>query len=241
MRPSRSGSVVIWVEDAAEPRIHRVGLLMVGRSLVCLAVSQDASDIVALCGFWFSGRFRRTRRGLRTEVRNLRRTREGVRRLGWSGFFPGLPQVAGQGPSEAEWLCVVVPVADIVRVIVAMARSWTAPAPGPRMGTMVGPGPVDRGMAGSKIHLLSDRACPPLLVAVSADTTNYAFASRPLVVAISAISGVPAPGGPTGPRSLPIQAFALGSPYLSGRLTARESIRGHGRPDPDEFNKPNSS
>jgi len=46
---------------------------------------------------------------------------------------------------------------------------------------------VDRGKAGSKIHVLSDRAGVPLSVAVSAANTNDADALKPLVRAVPAI------------------------------------------------------
>jgi transposase len=52
---------------------------------------------------------------------------------------------------------------------------------------MTGPGPVDRGKPGSKIHVLSDRAGLPLSVAVSAANTNDSFALKPVVMAIPAI------------------------------------------------------
>jgi len=52
---------------------------------------------------------------------------------------------------------------------------------------MTGPSPVDRGKAGSKIHVLSDRAGLPLSVAVSAANTNDSYALKPLVRAIPAI------------------------------------------------------
>lgn len=52
---------------------------------------------------------------------------------------------------------------------------------------MTGPNPVDRGKAGSKIHVLSDRAGVPLSVAVSAANTNDPAALKPLVMAIPAV------------------------------------------------------
>ncbi len=52
---------------------------------------------------------------------------------------------------------------------------------------MTGPSPVDRGKAGSKIHVLSDRAGIPLSVGVSAANTNDAQALRPLVKAIPSV------------------------------------------------------
>ncbi|QWF76979.1 IS5 family transposase IS1647 [Amycolatopsis sp. CA-230715] len=52
---------------------------------------------------------------------------------------------------------------------------------------MTGPNPVDRGKAGSKIHVLSDRAGLPLAVAVSAANTNDSYTLKPLVMAIPAI------------------------------------------------------
>ncbi|WP_186383041.1 IS5 family transposase [Amycolatopsis acidiphila] len=55
-------------------------------------------------------------------------------------------------------------------------------------GSMTGPNPVDRGKAGSKIHVLSDRAGLPLSVAVSAANTNDSYALKPLVMAIPAVT-----------------------------------------------------
>ncbi|PXX60347.1 DDE family transposase [Nocardia tenerifensis] len=52
---------------------------------------------------------------------------------------------------------------------------------------MTGPSPVDRGKAGSKIHVLCDRAGIPLAVTISAANTNDAEALRPLVRAIPAV------------------------------------------------------
>ncbi|TCO54035.1 DDE family transposase [Actinocrispum wychmicini] len=52
---------------------------------------------------------------------------------------------------------------------------------------MTGPNPVDRGKAGSKIHVLSDRNGLPLSVAVSAANTNDSYALKPLVMANPAI------------------------------------------------------
>ena len=53
---------------------------------------------------------------------------------------------------------------------------------------------MDRGKAGSKIHVLSDRGGVPLVVAVSAANTNDAAALKPL------IRGVPAIRSRRGPR-----------------------------------------
>lgn len=52
---------------------------------------------------------------------------------------------------------------------------------------MTGPGPVDRGKPGSKIHVLSERAGLPLVVGVSAANTNDSYALKPLVKTIPAI------------------------------------------------------
>ncbi|WP_433208740.1 IS5 family transposase [Nocardia sp. CA-107356] len=54
-------------------------------------------------------------------------------------------------------------------------------------GSMTGSNPVDRGKAGSKIHVMSDRAGLPLSVAISAANTNDADALKPLVKAVPAI------------------------------------------------------
>lgn len=47
--------------------------------------------------------------------------------------------------------------------------------------SLTGPSPVDRGKAGSEIHVLSDRAGLPLSVAVSAANTNDSYALKPLI------------------------------------------------------------
>lgn len=52
---------------------------------------------------------------------------------------------------------------------------------------MTGPSPVDRGKAGSKIHVLSDRAGISLSVGISAANTNDAQALCPLVKAVPAV------------------------------------------------------
>jgi hypothetical protein len=49
---------------------------------------------------------------------------------------------------------------------------------------MTGPSPVDRGKAGSKLHVVSDRAGIPLAVGISAANTNDTDALHPLVRAI---------------------------------------------------------
>jgi hypothetical protein len=49
---------------------------------------------------------------------------------------------------------------------------------------MTGSSPLDRGKAGSKIHVLSERGGVPLTVAVSAANTNDSYALKPLVTAI---------------------------------------------------------
>ena len=52
---------------------------------------------------------------------------------------------------------------------------------------MTGANPVDRGKAGSKVHVLSDAAGLPLAVAISAASTHDCQALIPLVLAIPAI------------------------------------------------------
>ena len=59
--------------------------------------------------------------------------------------------------------------------------------PGEKGGPLTGPNPVDRGKAGSKIHVISDAAGLPLAVAISAANTNDCLALRPLVRGIPAI------------------------------------------------------
>ena len=59
--------------------------------------------------------------------------------------------------------------------------------PGEKGGPLTGPNPVDRGKAGSKIHVISDAAGLPLAVAISAANTNDCLALRPLVMGIPAI------------------------------------------------------
>jgi transposase len=52
---------------------------------------------------------------------------------------------------------------------------------------LTGPNPVDRGKAGSKLHVLVDRTGLPLAVAVSAANVNDSEALTPLVQAVPAI------------------------------------------------------
>ncbi|WP_433734762.1 transposase [Nocardia sp. CA-129566] len=56
-----------------------------------------------------------------------------------------------------------------------------------KRGSMTGPSLADRGKAGSKIHVLSDRAGIPLSVGISAANTNDAEALKPLVKAVPAV------------------------------------------------------
>lgn len=49
---------------------------------------------------------------------------------------------------------------------------------------MTGPSPVDRGKAGSKIHLVTDQAGLPLAVGVSAANTHDSHGLKPLIKAI---------------------------------------------------------
>ena len=72
--------------------------------------------------------------------------------------------------------------------------------PGEKGGPLTGPNPVDRGKAGSKIHVISDAAGLPLAVAISAANTNDCLALRPLVTA-SRPSGPGAGHGAAGPSS----------------------------------------
>ena len=51
--------------------------------------------------------------------------------------------------------------------------------PGEKGGPLTGPNPVDRGKAGSKIHVISDAAGLPLAVAISAANTGDCLALRP--------------------------------------------------------------
>jgi transposase len=57
----------------------------------------------------------------------------------------------------------------------------------PLGGSLTSPGPVDRGKPGSKLHVLSDAAGLPLVVAAPAANVNDHFALKPLVRAIPAI------------------------------------------------------
>jgi transposase len=54
-------------------------------------------------------------------------------------------------------------------------------------GTLTGPNPVDRGKKGSKLHVLSDAAGLPLVVAVSAANLHDSKAFKPLLMALPAI------------------------------------------------------
>jgi hypothetical protein len=54
-------------------------------------------------------------------------------------------------------------------------------------GTLTGPNPVDRGKKGSKLHVLSDAAGLPLVVAVSAANIYDSQAFKPLLMALPAI------------------------------------------------------
>ncbi|MFF0523305.1 IS5 family transposase [Actinomadura nitritigenes] len=54
-------------------------------------------------------------------------------------------------------------------------------------GTLTGPNPVDRGKKGSKLHVLSDAAGLPLVVAVSAANVHDSQALKPLLMALPAI------------------------------------------------------
>nr|WP_280439575.1 IS5 family transposase [Nocardia cyriacigeorgica] len=56
-----------------------------------------------------------------------------------------------------------------------------------KKGPLTGPSPVDRGKAGSKIHVLSDRAGLPLSVGISAANANDSHALKPLLMAIPAV------------------------------------------------------
>jgi transposase len=51
-------------------------------------------------------------------------------------------------------------------------------------GSLTGPNPVDRAKKGSKLHVLSDAAGLPLVVAVSAANTHDIHLSKPLIEAI---------------------------------------------------------
>jgi transposase len=54
-------------------------------------------------------------------------------------------------------------------------------------GDLTGPNPTDRAKAGSKMHVLSDRAGIPLAVAVSGANVHDSQALRPLVKAIPTV------------------------------------------------------
>jgi transposase len=88
---------------------------------------------------------------------------------------------------------------------------------------------VDRGKAGSKIHVVSDAAGLPLAVAVSAANTNDCLALRPLVMAIPAIRSR---RGPRRRRPVKLRAdkgydFDIHRSWLRGRgITPRIARRG---------------
>ncbi|WP_434096225.1 IS5 family transposase [Streptosporangium roseum] len=54
-------------------------------------------------------------------------------------------------------------------------------------GDLTGPGPVDRGKPGSKIHLITERTGLPIAVAISAADTHDSLALEPLVRSIPPI------------------------------------------------------
>ncbi|MER6815678.1 IS5 family transposase [Spirillospora sp. NPDC000708] len=56
-----------------------------------------------------------------------------------------------------------------------------------KRGTLTGRNPVDRGKKGSKLHVLSDAAGLPLVVAVSAANVHDSQALKPLLMALPAI------------------------------------------------------
>ncbi|EFC84161.1 conserved hypothetical protein, partial [Parafrankia sp. EUN1f] len=53
-----------------------------------------------------------------------------------------------------------------------------------KWGTLTGPSPVDRGKAGSKLHVLTDAAGLPLVVGVSGANLHDGHALIPLVTGI---------------------------------------------------------
>ncbi|MFE7599883.1 IS5 family transposase, partial [Streptomyces sp. NPDC057494] len=61
-------------------------------------------------------------------------------------------------------------------------------------GSLTGPNPVDRGKAGSKLHVLTDAQGLPVVVGVSAANVNDVQALRPLIL------GIPATRSRRGPR-----------------------------------------
>jgi transposase len=61
-------------------------------------------------------------------------------------------------------------------------------------GPLTGPNPVDRGKAGSKLHVLTDAQGLPVVVGVSAANVNDVQALRPLIL------GIPAVRSRRGPR-----------------------------------------
>lgn len=61
-------------------------------------------------------------------------------------------------------------------------------------GSLTGPNPVDRGMKGSKLHILSDAQGIPLAVAVSGANMHDSLAFKPLIL------GIPAGRSRRGPR-----------------------------------------
>jgi transposase len=66
-------------------------------------------------------------------------------------------------------------------------RSLTPRRSGRKGGSLTGPNPVDRGKAGSKLHVLVERTGLPLAVGVSAANVNDGEALQPLVPAIPAV------------------------------------------------------
>nr|WP_240981943.1 MULTISPECIES: IS5 family transposase [unclassified Streptomyces] len=63
-----------------------------------------------------------------------------------------------------------------------------------KRGPLIGPNPVDRGKAGSKLHVLTDAQGLPVVVGMSAANVNDVQALRPLIL------GIPAVRSRRGPR-----------------------------------------
>lgn len=93
-----------------------------------------------------------------------------------------------------------------------------------KRGSLTGPNPVDRGKAGSKIHVLSDRNGLPLALGVSAANMHDSQAFESLIQAI------PKARSPRGPRRRKPAKVHADKAYDIPRLPSGTTRTGHRRP-----------